>query len=398
MRASEGIPTALELTDKDVAYLRHALHGNIHFRRIHGGIHEATVRRVAGLWALPSGKTLAVHPEKGTGADVFAWMCAVDPRLGAVLWQGMTRDGADLGDVASVMVRAFTNHLEQDIARAGPRRDYQRRAADTSVIRGRIHWAELARRGQPIPVPCHFWEHNVDTPLNRLFAMTLRAISSGVLLRTAGGAPLERLRELLGHVPPLAPDWIRDRTRPLSRLEAGFEAARSLALAILEHMGLAHGGGGRGLAFRVDLVRLFELTVEAAADRGEWDSRPRKQCRPPYEGDAGDANSRIDILVSTAGRELVIDAKYSKAFLKSHLYQVLAYMQMLGAKHGALVYPTGARLQSKVFKSAPGRPEWEVRVYEVDPIAVASNGRRELERLGEALKAGVSGTPEEAVA
>ncbi|WP_441290429.1 5-methylcytosine restriction system specificity protein McrC [Sorangium sp. KYC3313] len=395
----EGVAVDLDLAPGDVAYLRPLLGLASSFERQGSGAFRTLIRRVAGLWALPSGETLVVQPEKGNGADVFAWMCAVDPRFRPVKWRGTAPEGADgQHGVASIAVRAFAQILEEDLSRAGPRRDYQRREADASVLRGTIRWAELARRTSPVPVPCRYWERTIDTPLNRLFAAAVHAASAHDSLREAGGMPLDRLHGIFGHIPRLPPAWILDSTRPLPRLEADFEAARSLAITILEAFGISHGGAQRALAFHVDLERLFEMTIEAAARTQAWDGKVAIQCQPPYEADVAGEESRIDVLVRARGEALVIDAKYSKAFSKSHLYQVLAYMKMLGARRGALVYPKGAELRGERFWSAPGGPEWEVRLHEVDLVAVASNGRRELERLGEALKAGMGRTPEEATA
>lgn len=389
--ALEGTPTELDLSGQDAAYLRALLGPTCSFDTLPGGGCCATIRRVAGLWSLPSGETLAVHPAKGNGADIFAWMCAVDPRFRPVKWRGVAREGSDAqGDVASITVRAFAQVLGDDLSRAGPRRDYQRREADASMVRGAIRWGALARRTSPMPVPCRFWERDIDTPLNRLFAAAIHTASSHRGLREAGGQALERLRGIFGHVSRLPPAWILDRTRPLSRLESEFEGARSLAIAILGAVGLAHGGAERALAFHVDLARLFEMTIEAAVRTQTWDGKVETQCRPPYEADASGEESRLDVLVRSGGEALVIDAKYSRKFSKEHLYQVLAYMKMLGARRGALVYPKGADVRGGRFWSAAGRPEWEVRLYTVDPVAVARPGAGELMRLGMALKVGVA--------
>jgi len=398
--ALEGTPIELDLSEGDAAYLRSLLGPTCRFDPLRGGRHRATIRRVAGLWALPSGETLAVHPAKGNGADLFAWMCAVDPLFRPVKWRGSAREGSDAqGDVASVAVRAFARLLGEDLSRAGPRRDYQRREADATIVRGTIRWAALASRTSPIPVPCRFWERDLDTSLNRLFSAAIHAASSQRGLRDAGGVALDRLRGIFGHVPRLPPAWIFDRTRPLPRLEADFEGARNLAIAILGALGLAHGGVQRALAFHVDLARLFEMTVEAAARTQRWEGgKVETQYRPPYEADAAGEESRIDVLVRSGGEPLVIDAKYTRKFSKQHLYQVLAYMKMLGAKHGALVYPEGAELRGERFWSASGPSDWEVRLYTVDPVAVAMAGTAELERLGRALGEGLPTAGAERVA
>jgi hypothetical protein len=133
------------------------------------------------------------------------------------------------------------------------------------------------------------------------------------------------------------------------------------------------------------LARLFERTVEAAVLTQTWDGAPEFQSRPHYVADGEEEDSRIDALVQLCGKQLVIDAKYASAFTKGHLYQVLAYMKMLGAHHGALVYPAPAELPGRTFRSAPGQPSWQVRLHEVDVLSVAS-GTGALADLGATLR------------
>jgi hypothetical protein len=179
-----------------------------------------------------------------------------------------------------------------------------------------------------------------------------------------------------------------DLERPLSRLDAPFEPVRRLAVALIVATGHGLGGNNRSVEFHVDLARLFERTVEAAVALEAWDRAPVPQFRPPYLAGELDGNSRIDVLAVAGDRKLVIDAKYTSAFSKGHLYQVLAYMKMLDASHGALVYPEGAEVPALRFASrAPSAHPWRVDVVFVAPQKVAApDGHGELRRLGRELR------------
>jgi hypothetical protein len=171
-----------------------------------------------------------------------------------------------------------------------------------------------------------------------------------------------------------------------------FEPVRRLTVVLREGLGMAIGGGEATLTFQVDVWRLFEQSVQQAILVVPWPAPPQFQARPPYEGDDGGDASFMDALVFGPGGPLVIDAKYSSAFAKSHLYQVLAYMKMIGATRGALVYPKGAVMGSRVFRNRGGA-SWEVQLLEVDPVEVARDPACALRALGERIAevAGVGG-------
>ena len=383
----EGTPRKVTLSAREADFMR----GRLGHRFVSDGS-TITVRRSAGLWALPTGRTLLVRPTKGDGADLLGWMAAVDRRFAGVRWGSLALEGGTSGDVVAIMVRVFCAWLEAELASAGPRRDYQPQHRELSTLRGRIVWNDLARKSLPVRVPCRYWERNLDTPLNRLFAQALNACWTSPVLNAAAPVSLERLRRFFARVPARAPDIMLDLDRPLSRLDAPFEPVRRLAVALILASGHGLGGDERTLEFHVDLARLFERTVEAAVALETWDRPPVPQFRPPYVAGDADGNSRIDVLAVAGGQQLVIDAKYTSAFSKAHLYQVLAYMKMLDASHGALVYPVGAEVPATHFSSlGVAANAWRVELLFVDAQKIATVvGRDELARLGAALR--IAGT------
>ena len=350
------------------------------------GVPGPQARRLAGLWTLPSGATLVVEPRKGSGADLFAWICAIDPRL-IGHFRGLASAGTSAGDVGQVAVRTFCALLLGLVQRTGARRQYRERREERATLRGRVEWAAYARQSVSLRIPCVHWERDLDTPLNRLLSLVLHRIAASEVLRKAGGGDLAFLLDVFGHVPQTPPASVRDLGLPLSRLDAEFEPARRLAVVLLDELGLALGGSHAGLSFQVNLARLFEQTVERAVCTVAWSEPPAFQFRPAYEGDRDGEWSAIDTLVRTADGPLVVDAKYASSFSKSHLYQVLAYMKMVGARCGALVYPTGAELGSRRFR-ALGTTRWDVHVLDLDIVRVSEEtGSTALRDLGAVLSA-----------
>lgn len=367
----EGELTTCDLTFSEMTYLERALPGHALVTRT-----QLRVQRLAGIWSLPSGRSLVVAPRKGTGADLFAWMCAVDSRL-FELAHSSTRAGASSGHLVDVAALTFCHLLSATLQRAGPRRNYAERRTESGSIRGRVDWRVYARRALRSSVPCVYWDRVLDTPLNRLFAKVLRQIAAESALKRALSSSITPLLDLLGHVPPTPPHTILDLERPLPRGDATFESARRLAVVLLECMGASFAGEKPAFSFQVDLARLFERSVERALTF--LCSPVHFQFRPPYQGnlDGEGGWSAIDAVVSGSRGRVVIETKYATAFSKSHLYQTLAYMKMIDSSIGVLVYPSGAELPTRRF-IADGASRWQVVVRELDPVHVARDGERAL--------------------
>ena len=386
----EGEAAPVDLSDGDVAHLETVAGGVFSAGRrdtVSGKVH-ITVRRHAGLWTLPSGRTLCIHPRKGGAADLLAWLAAVDPFMQAITWGHLVRWGGGEGAVTTVLVRTFCGALLAQMAVAGPRREYQSVDGDLEFVRGAVRWSALAQRAAAVTIPCRYWERTPDTDLNRLFAAALDMASSQSVLAAAGGHELIRLRRAFGLVPRAYSSSIADLTRPLRRVDAAFEPVRALAVAVLAGLGRAHGGTERALAFSVNIERLFERTVEAALSTQSWDHPPRFQAPPPYSADGRTGDSRMDALVKLDGQPIVVDAKYAQTASKGHLYQVLAYMKMTSARLGVLVYPAGAVLDARCYRGQGGDP-WTVLALEIDPVAIAKGGREAVAAAGAGVRAAI---------
>jgi 5-methylcytosine-specific restriction endonuclease McrBC regulatory subunit McrC len=368
IRLREGEAGCVSLAEGDAAYLARKLGG-----RAAVSASALRVDRIAGIWALPSGLTLTVEPRKGTGADLFAWMCAIDDRL-TELDTSAAPAGASKGGLPEVAALTFCHLLTNTLQRVGPRRHYAERRTAQATIRGRIAWSTYAREPLSSRIPCVYWERDVDTPLNRLFSRVVRQLlvdsQLGALLRVRFSA----LVDLLGGVPPTPPPALLDLKRPLPRTEAAFEPARQLAVVLLERLGLAFTGALPAFTFSLDLARLFERSVERALELVPWRAQPRFQVRHSY--DNRDAWSAIDAIVTTERGPVIVETKYASVASKPHLYQVLAYMRMMDSRVGVLIYPSGAEIGSRRL-AGPYR-SWEVHILELDPVLISRLGRRAL--------------------
>ena len=306
------------------------------------------------------------------------------------LLSGEQRGSWTLTEKGRRALAEFCGVLLSQMATAGPRRDHQPVDGDLEFVRGAVRWGAPAQQAASVTVPCRYWERTLDTDLNRLFAAAIDTASGKALLAAAGGHVLVQLRRAFAMVPRTYSAVVADVTRPLRRMDAAFEPARALAIALLTGLGRGHGGTDHAVAFSVNVERLFERTVETALSTQAWDVPPRFQAPPPYLADGGPGNSRLDALVKLDGQLVVVDAKYAQAASKGHLYQVLAYMKMLGARLGVLVYPSGAQLDARRYRGQSGGDPWTVLAVEVDPVLIAHGGRAAVAACGAMLRAFIS--------
>lgn len=374
----EGRFGAVDLDGSDLTWLDERLGGLIESRVQQGRV-EICVRRRVGIWALPSGRTLVVEPYKGRGADVLAWMAAVDPGLRGLRTAGLARSGGGAGDVASALVRVFCGLLTRRLATDGQRHAYHLVDGDLPFVRGRIRFEAVGRRVGRATVPCRYWERRPDTPLNRLLAAALQHIVRHPHLGAAAGVEGRRLQRNFASVPIGYPPTMLDLDRPLPRLVAAYEPLRTLAVMLLRGDGQAMGGVGHALAFSVDVERLFERTVEMLIRRESWARPPRFQAPLAYRADGQVQRLRADAVVyPDPDAPVIVDAKYAHRFRPAHLHQLLAYLRLGDARRGALIYPAGGEAKPATMESErPG--EWRVDVVEIDVAALgvgtAGDGR-----------------------
>ena len=342
MEVYEGEPFSIGREDR--AFLQERLRGQI---KPSGS--DWKVVRVVGHLALPSGEILRIRSPKASAASVIAWAAYVNPSLREIRPFGTIPKGADEGDVAALLSLVFCIELSRAAQRHGLVRRYARVHLSTSTIRGRIDFAQLSREGGNLSrLPCVTWERLPHTKLNMFFAAAVQRVGRDPVMRDAAAAQglLGPLQGLLAGVPAVVdPDLLAGRS-PLPRNEWGFEAACALARLVIRQTALTEGDRYEGLAFLVNLERLFELAVaEAFRDAGvpsnsKW--RLPYSRAGPRPGATEARYMEVDLFCpSLPSGRLVVDAKYKKSVSSSNLQQMISYCFMTGAERAVLVFPSG---------------------------------------------------------
>ena len=285
------------------------------------------------------------------------------------------RDSAAFTDATSfpaLLVPAFLSQTSS-ILREGLVEDYVPMVETGTRPRGRINIQSLARSGLPAPVKYTYDDFVSDTPLNRLLARALHAISDMQSLPPEFHA---EARSLLGPFSDVAfvdhPDLYHGEALP-DRV-GHYRDALTLATLILEGSGIEpirSSRRARGLLF--DMNKVFEdfvtAVVRAAAPAGRSvDSQG--SLHPTYL----DAERRFRLKPDFAvwdrfGCRLVGDVKYKtldaqKGPRRPDLYQMVSYAAAAGAERALLVY-VGAGPGTDVDVTFP-QVKIEVRAVDID--------------------------------
>ncbi|EOD26161.1 hypothetical protein EMIHUDRAFT_236954 [Emiliania huxleyi CCMP1516] len=275
-------------------------------------------------------------------------------------------------DYSLLLVAVFAASVDDALTLSrGVIADYKTVNEALPYVRGRIDYARQLKRplGFSDPrVACSFAELTEDTPQNRLLstATTRMLHMATALLQSPEGrawqplgdalVKLERASRMLSSVPSR---WFSERelsnfaTCPTPRYRF-YEPALSLAKAILLSSSLEGSGSDAGISFLINMNDAFEEYVRATLRKVSADSRmtwSEVTIRPlPDSGSAFALNNKgyaPDCVCKCNDRCVVADAKYKRLHLsksgrllpiREDVFQMLAYMSMLGASAGLLVY------------------------------------------------------------
>jgi 5-methylcytosine-specific restriction enzyme subunit McrC len=306
---------------------------------------------------------------KAPVANLFYMLCSGP---GAAHFRPPPMGMASCPDVYPFLLSALLQAVERLVS-AGLYRDYRPRHDRLPYVRGRIEIAPQIREGGlHHRHACVYADLTADTAENRVIAAALRYVP--VLVGGGGEAGLARraraLRRYFGAVRAVSRGDALALVRGINlhRLNAGYGPALALARLALNHLALDERPGPHPFAsFMVDMPRLFEsfLTERLRALLPRYGLRVVAQ-RHDYLDEDRTVGIRPDVLVYAqrgASPVLVLDAKYRRAGgpdeegLNRDLYQVSAYLDRYGLRHGVLVYPrfgdeSAARLRLR------GTPKW----------------------------------------
>jgi 5-methylcytosine-specific restriction enzyme subunit McrC len=255
-----------------------------------------------------------------------------------------TSEIVSVGDDASLfelIARWFLDAAEK-LIRLGLDRDYERRKADLTVVRGRVDLLPTIRAvkaGRPA-VRCEFDNFSEDTSLNRTLKAAARAVSAAALLPQNLRARGRRIAEKLHAASDLQPNdlyVVPDRNRP------HYRDAHQLAALILKSSGIQVGYGTR--AARTFLLRTPDAVEEGVRGALSGNLPPGLAVkRGGKELLAGDANGTKKRRVTpdfVLGDDLAIgDVKYMNTnadISTAHLYQVTTFATAYKAQRAAVI-------------------------------------------------------------
>jgi 5-methylcytosine-specific restriction endonuclease McrBC regulatory subunit McrC len=339
---------------EDTRYLRGLLRGNLE-------LHAAgvCVRRLVGHTVLPSGSVLRVRSRKTSARSILSWVAYCDPGLQVLQLLPPAEDAAEPGDLAALAASLYAREVLRAAGAHGLARAYLRQPVASSVVRGRIDFAQEARaRG--------------DRAANRWLAEAARIIGRDEVMRAACPAELPRLRALFDGIGPLgAAERSAGPPRPPRHL-VHLETALALASLLVRSAHLDEGAGERGTSYFVNLESLFEATVIRAFHESGIPCSTQHPARYQLERPAGLTwvPMHIDLYCPTLAGGLVIDAKYKSRVSPGNLQQMVTYCHLTGARMAVLVFPAGQLTSPARYTfRAPHGPSVEILTAELQTCA-----------------------------
>ncbi|WP_437983348.1 5-methylcytosine restriction system specificity protein McrC [Sorangium sp. So ce117] len=372
------------LSDRELAHLECRLRGRLERRR--GGY--AVVRRV-GHVVLPGGRLLRIRSSKAPAHALLAWLGYVDPTLQSFSANGIAPHLADTGDLASLLARLYVGALLQACARCGLHRDYRRASVRGASVRGRIEFSRLIADGHNLAkLPCATWTRAADTPLNRFLAAALRRVVADPCMRTAAEDGVAAAARLFQGIPAEVTEALLRPRVHLQRSQEAFQEASELARCILQHGGLGDGFGLPGLAFVIDLERLFERAVLRAFSDAPHACEPKRvvQYTARTRSEAERRSMQLDLLCHSPDGQIVVDAKFKHEVRADDVQQMVTYCFLTGARRAALILP-GNDMSGEIYElRSPSGASLEVRVVRLDTCATSvsawqSNAASMVERV-----------------
>lgn len=351
----------------ELAYLiEHFSHRLVHRR---GGL---AVTRVVGHIVLPTGRVLRIRSEKAPTTALLAWMEYADPGLASLDLGRLVPDIATDGDHAALLVEVYARALLQACARVGLVRTYRPVQTCSAVVRGRIDFHRMVTRAHDLSrLPCNSWERAADTPLNRFLAAALAHIDRDPQLRGFRSTAITRARQCFIGVSPHLSDALRRGAQPLARGEVPFAPAYALARLLLHGYGISDGASLPGIAFLIDLERLFERAVQRSFIATDRASKTGVELTFSHQvgTDAGLGRMRLDLLARTPDGPLVVDAKFKHHVSAANLQQMVTYCHLTGAARAVLVLPGPIERRESFCFAGPARQDIVVDVRGLDTTA-----------------------------
>lgn len=243
----------------------------------------------------------------------------------------------------SIYIAIFLQLME-DLYQKGLRRRYRREKGALRHWRGRLdlpqHLLHQATNREKfyLSYSCYDYQH----PAHVLLYAALCSLRSA-----AAQTPWQlRLEQLIEQFPPQKDEDIRtlNLQQPIEPPTPDYEEPLRWARWIVSQQNpFVRAGDEQALSLLVDMNRLFEeylhqVLQKALQGQPHWRIR-RQPAYPFWE----EKRARPDWVLECQGKRLVLDAKWKALSTPNpsddDLRQLFAYQQLLGAKHGVLIYP-----------------------------------------------------------
>lgn len=244
--------------------------------------------------------------------------------------------------LAGYLAQLVTQRAKRGLAKA-----YQARRDDLPYVRGRIDVPAQVRRPVALRFACDFEEHTADIHDNQVLRWTLLYLSRASLHEPAKGR-VRLAQHSLASVVSVVRVHASTAVAPYyDRLRQDYRPMHALCHLFLDSMTptLARGTH-ESVPLLITMHNLFERYVFAVLHDyfSQHNLRVRQQVTKPL---GHGVSFRIDIVIQDRSDQtlLVLDTKYKNRFAPSSddVQQAVAYAEVMGCHHAALVYPTSTK-------------------------------------------------------
>lgn len=333
-----------------------------------------TISRVVGHLRLDAKRILHIRSPKATAASLLSWMAFVDPRMHALGQLCQTPKSGSPGDLTGALAWLFCEQLQLIARRNGLLKRYQHQIQVLGTVRGRIEFAQMARKVTTADkIPCQVTERVHQTKLNQLLAAAFEIIKCDPWLRQRAGPAYGPCLELLQSVSAAVDRPLLSGRVGLNRLESPFEPVLTLARLLLQGNALGDLGGREGLGFLVNLETLFERTVTRAIHEAGLPYLEQAPLSYAREDCQHWSSFSVDVMILTSP-PVVVDAKFKSAVSSANLQQMVTYCLMTGARRAVLVLPAG-HLKDRRSYRFPIDPIWGGGEVRVDLVELKTDGQ-----------------------
>ena len=258
----------------------------------------------------------------------------------------MLDSGDEVGTVDDIFnyLAGYLAQLVMQRAKRGLAKAYQARRDDLPYVRGRIDVPAQVRRPVALRFACDFEEHTADIHDNQVLRWTLLYLSRASLREPAKGR-VRLAQHSLASVVSIVRVHASAAVAPYyDRLRQDYRPMHALCHLFLDSLTpTLERGAHESVPLLITMHDLFERYVFAVLHDyfSQHNLRVRQQVtRPLGHG----VSFRIDIVIQDHADHtlLVLDTKYKNRFAPSSddVQQAVAYAEVMGCNHAALVYPT----------------------------------------------------------